>query len=261
MRKLVGKTVSVEKNYVMHKNLATEYPGIKLLEKKTSKEALEAVATGLSDAYIGNLATATYIIQQQNFTNLKVAAPTPFGNHNQAMAIRDDWPELAGIINKTIAAMVPEEHTAIRTKWGAIDYEQGVDKTKTVGTDTDTVQLTQAEQAWLSDHPVIRVHNEWNWPPFNYIQNGKPTGLSIDYMNLLANRIGIEIEYISGEWGESLDKAFKKKLDVMLNIVKTPERQKHLLFTDSYAKNPNVIITRNESSISDTQSLFGKKVA
>jgi len=105
------------------------------------------------------------------------------------------------------------------------------------------------------------VHNEWNWPPFNYNKDGEPAGLSIDYMNLLASRIGVKVKYISGEWGELLDQAFNKKLDVMLNIVKTPERQKYLLYTDSYAKNPNVIITREESPISDTQSLFGKKAA
>ncbi|MBT3185799.1 MAG: transporter substrate-binding domain-containing protein, partial [Nitrospina sp.] len=115
--------------------------------------------------------------------------------------------------------------------------------------------------AWLDTHPVITVHNELNWPPFNYNVDGEPAGLSIDYMNLLASRTGIKVKYISGEWGELLDQAFNKKLDVMLNIVKTPERQKHLLYTDSYVKNPNVIIAGKESSISNTQSLFGKKVA
>ena len=38
-------------------------------------------------------------------------------------------------------------------------------------------------------------------------------------MNLLANRIGVEVAYVSGEWGELLEKAFNKELDVMLNIV------------------------------------------
>ena len=42
------------------------------------------------------------------------------------MAIRNDWPELAGIINKTLAAMTPEEHAAIRNKWLAIRYEYGI---------------------------------------------------------------------------------------------------------------------------------------
>ncbi len=123
------------------------------------------------------------------------------------------------------------------------------------------ISLTDAEKIWLNGHPKIRVHNEWSWPPFNYNVDGVPAGFSIDYMNLLANRIGIEIEYVSGEWGELLEQAFEKKLDVMLNIVKTPERQKHLLYTDSYARNPNIIIAKANTPVSNTQSLFGKKVA
>jgi len=113
---LSNKTVSVERDYVMHKKLVAEYPGIRLLVRGTSKEAIEAVATGQADAYIGNLTIGAYIIQQNNFINLEVAAPTPFGKHNQAMAIRDDWPELAAIINKTFASITPEERSAIGKK-------------------------------------------------------------------------------------------------------------------------------------------------
>ena len=258
IEELVGKTVSVEKTYVMHKNLAAEYPGIKLLVKNTSKEALEAVATGLADAYIGNLTTATYIIQQQNFTNLKVAAPTPFGNHNQAMAIRDDWPELAGIINKTIAAMAPEEHAAIRTKWGAIDYEQGVDKGKQT-----KVELTVKEREWLNAHPRIRVHNELNWPPFNFNEDGKPKGFSIAYIDLLARKLGLEVEYVSGpSWGEFLDMIKGKDLDVMLNIIKTDNRSKYINFTRPYVENPPGIVAREDNAeIKDFESLFGKTIS
>ena len=69
-----------------------------------------------------------YMIQSNGYANIKVAAPTPFDNHNQAMAILNDWPELAGIINKTLTAMTPEEHAAIRNKWLTIRYEYGISK-------------------------------------------------------------------------------------------------------------------------------------
>ncbi len=90
--------------------------------------ALEAVAFGKADAYIGNLTIGSYIIQKNNLNNVKVAAPTPLEDHNQAMAIRDDWPELAGIIDKTLVFMTPDEHAAIRNKWLSIRYEYGIDK-------------------------------------------------------------------------------------------------------------------------------------
>ena len=120
--------------------------------------------------------------------------------------------------------------------------------------------LTAEERQWLEKHPVIKVHNELNWAPFNFNQNGVAGGYSVDYMNLLAERIGVEVEYVSGEWGPLLQQVYDKELDVMLNIVKTPERMKHLLYTSSYIRNPNVIIAKEGSPYSDIQSLQGKRV-
>ena len=126
IKDLDKKNVSIEKGYAISKKLSDEYPKIILLKKETTHEALQALSLGEANAYIGNLTIGTYILQQQNLTNIKVAAPTPFDNHNQAMAIRDDWPELASIIDKTLNAMQPEDHEAIRSRWLSIRYEYGI---------------------------------------------------------------------------------------------------------------------------------------
>ncbi len=60
------------------------------------------------------------------------------------------------------------------------------------------IDLTEAETAWIEEHPVIRVHNEMDWPPFNFNENGEPRGFSIDFMNLVADAVGLQVEYISG---------------------------------------------------------------
>jgi hypothetical protein len=68
-----------------------------------------------------------------------------------------------------------------------------------------SIKLSVAEKAWLEVHPVIRVHNEMSWPPFNFNIKTKPMGYSIDYMNLLAENLGIKIEYISGHGSNSVN--------------------------------------------------------
>ncbi|MFZ3046156.1 MAG: PAS domain S-box protein, partial [Desulfatirhabdiaceae bacterium] len=128
---LKGKTVSVEEGFVIHEKLKREYPEIKLkvVSAKLNNYAeipVRDLSTGLVDAYIGNLFMTTYMIQSRGYTNIKAAAPTPFENHNQAMALRNDWPELARIINRTLAAMTPDEHAAIRNRWLSIRYEYGI---------------------------------------------------------------------------------------------------------------------------------------
>ncbi len=124
------------------------------------------------------------------------------------------------------------------------------------------IQFTQEEQAWLEAHPVIRIQNEKNWAPFNFFDHGKAQGLSIDYMDLLAKKIGIQVEYITGpSWDEFLDMAKQKQIDVILNIVETDERKNYLLFTNQYLRNPKVILSRKASSYSSLEALKGKKVA
>ena len=122
--------------------------------------------------------------------------------------------------------------------------------------------LTEKERAWLKKHQVIRVHNEKNWPPFNYYENGQPMGFSIDYMNLLAEKIGVEISYQTGpEWNDFLGMLQEKKLDVMLNIVRTEDRLKYILFTKPYIKNPNVIVSKTARVFTRIEELNGLTVA
>jgi len=127
---LVDRTVAVEKSFVMQRKLMVEFPSIKLLVKNHSAEALQAVASGEADAYIGNLATSTYIINKHNLANLKVACPVPaeFGNHNQAFAVRKDWPEFVSILNKAITAIPQRELSRLRNKWFTVKVDYGISK-------------------------------------------------------------------------------------------------------------------------------------
>jgi len=125
---LFGKTVAVEQGFVMQKRLMKEFSAINLLVKKHSAESLESVASGEAEAYIGNLATSTYIINKYNLTNLKVASPAPFDNHNQAFVVRNDWPELKSILNKAIKATPPSTLSGLRNKWFNVQFEYGISK-------------------------------------------------------------------------------------------------------------------------------------
>ena len=82
-------------------------------------------------------------------------------------------------------------------------------------------------------------------------------------MNLLAKRLGVDVEYVTGpSWNAFLDMIRAKELDVMLNIIKTPEREKYIAFTRPYVENPPVIIARAESrKIRALKNLYGRTVA
>ncbi len=94
----------------------------------TPKDALLAVSLGRADANIENLAAASYIIQENGLTNLKIAGPTSFGNYELYISVRKDWPELVQILNKSLAGISASQHTEIRNRWLSVKYEHGIDK-------------------------------------------------------------------------------------------------------------------------------------
>lgn len=121
---LNGKTLAVPHNTLVHKRIETDYPNIGLLLLESDAESIEAVSTGKADAYIGNLVNTSFDISLRGFSNIKVAAPSPFGDDVYSFGIRKDWPELTSIINKGLDSISDQEQLAIRNKYISVQYEQ-----------------------------------------------------------------------------------------------------------------------------------------
>ena len=38
------------------------------------------------------------------------------------------------------------------------------------------IVFEKQEKEWIKNNPTIKVHNETNWPPYNYAKDGQPLG-------------------------------------------------------------------------------------
>ncbi|MFC1707399.1 transporter substrate-binding domain-containing protein, partial [Planctomycetota bacterium] len=107
------------------------------------------------------------------------------------------------------------------------------------------LDLTPEEQAWLKAHPVLRVSSEPDYIPFDFRIAGSPAGYSVDYVRLVAARLGVRLEFVQDTWGNLLKKAEKRELDLVHSIFKSPkERERYLAFTKPYKEVLNAIIVR-----------------
>ena len=98
---------------------------------------------------------------------------------------------------------------------------------------TSKVQLTQEEKAYLETHPTLSVQNLESLPPFNFNLENKATGYSIDYMKLIGETLGVNIEFESGKsWKESLERIQNNQLDIIPQIAITEERKKFIGYTN-----------------------------
>jgi ABC-type amino acid transport substrate-binding protein len=175
---LKDKTIIVVKGYTIEGYLRSNYPNYDLITALTIQDALKKLITGEADAFIGDIISTSYNIKELSLVGIKPIASVPFQGPNVHMAVRKDWPVLKNLIEKILKAIPEDEHNAIKKHWISLT-EKAIEKK------LPKVALTPNEQAWLKKHSAIRVHNEKDWPPFNYFEYGSPRGLSIDYMNLV----------------------------------------------------------------------------
>jgi len=124
MGDLIGKKVAILRGGVLKEMIKKDYPEVKLILFNSHIEAIDAVANKEADAYIGNLTLASYHILKNGYYNLRLAAPSPFGDQVLSMGIRNDWPELASIIDKGLSTITPEEQAEIRNRYISLSYEQ-----------------------------------------------------------------------------------------------------------------------------------------
>lgn len=113
---LEGLRVAVISNYADHEFMKRSYPKVPLEVVPDISSGLRLVSFGKVDAMILNLASASYFIEKEGITNLRVYKDSGF-IYDFSLAARSDWPELNSILDKAIASMTPAEHRKILSKW------------------------------------------------------------------------------------------------------------------------------------------------
>lgn len=126
-----------------------------------------------------------------------------------------------------------------------------------------SLQLTKEEQAWIKAHPQLTVANETDWPPFDYTENGKPAGYSIDVIRLIARKAGLQLKFVNGYTWQELMQQFKEgKIDILPALFVNDGRLKYISFTKSYYAQPSVMVVHDKNKdIVKIESLAGKRVA
>jgi ABC-type amino acid transport substrate-binding protein len=101
--------------------------------------------------------------------------------------------------------------------------------------------LTTGEKEWLAKHKEIRVGAFNDYPPFGFIAaDGQAQGMSVDFWNLMATKLGIKIKFYPTAFAQQLKGLKNNKLDSLAGIFPLEERKKYFDFTKEYT----VIATR-----------------
>lgn len=126
-----------------------------------------------------------------------------------------------------------------------------------------TVTLNDSERAWLAAHPVLTLSIGDDYAPTSYRDaRGQLVGISVDYMQLLADRLGVQVRFEGSAWPTALGKAMKHQVDGVVNADRLDERKPFLNFTDVYAVYPEALVTRKDQpTINSIADLPGRRIA
>ncbi len=234
-------------------------PGIILVEIDSPAQLVQSLATNKLSGIIGNPLLFYYYAKENQVTNLNLVGYVDLNKKEQLMTslhigVRKDWPILQQLLQKSMNAVTSEEMQKLESQWTGFQSTTKLLK---------KIPLTSQEKAFLKHHPIIRVSNEKDYPPFDFTIGDQPQGYSIDLLNLAAERIGIQVEYVNGySWAQLVELFKSGKLDLLHTLNDTPERRKYGLFSEPFFWYKNYFIIREgDPEIDSIKELYGKKVA
>ena len=115
----------------------------------------------------------------------------------------------------------------------------------------------------ITERGEMTFATEGTWSPWTFHdENGDLTGFDIEVARAIAAELGVEASFAEGEWDGLLAGLDSGRYDTMANGVSvTEEREEKYDFTDPYAYNTIVVITRGDSDIASMEDLAGKTTA
>lgn len=110
------------------------------------------------------------------------------------------------------------------------------------------------------ENGVLTVATNAEFPPYEYYENGEITGIDIDIMRAVCEKLGMELEVEDMAFDSIISAVSSGKADIGASgFTVTEERKKNINFTDTYATSRQVVIIRdgeNTGKVSISEKLY-----
>ena len=245
--------------------LATELEkkgdGTKVERYNKGADAIQALLQGKIDCMVTDEAPAK-AFQRVN-PSLQIL-PETFDASSFAICVAKDHGELKQSINHAIRILKAN---------GVIDsivnrhLERGIAVAYTPKASADTPHPSDAKKMGpealqkLGLKKSLRFATNATFEPFEYYQNGKIVGIDVDVANAIGDVLGVDVEILDMEFDAIITSVQAGKADAgIAGITVTPEREKNIGFTDSYADVRQVIMVNSgDAKVTDAQQGFVDK--
>lgn len=85
------------------------------------------------------------------------------------------------------------------------------------------IDFTPQERAWMRDHPVVRYTLSPNLGPLQFVENGQPEGLLVQYLQDIAKATPLTFEFVyTADWDEAVTAFARGEIDVLAGTALRP---------------------------------------
>lgn len=125
------------------------------------------------------------------------------------------------------------------------------------------LDLSEEQHRIVAENRMLKVSNEADWPPFDFVVSGQPYGYSIDVLGMIGEMTGFEFRYVNGHSRSELKAMFQQgQLDIMHSILATEPNTATGELSDPMVHAPfGILMRKGDEPITSIHQLEGKKVA
>ena len=237
--------------------LAARFPQAKVALFASPEQALRAVASGSADLFVGYQQIVVYHVEKLLLANLVIRRSLGPGDTPVGPAVRRDATQLRRVLMHAIDSVTAADRSALAARWlpaGMVTALPG-----------DVAALTPAERDWVERQGRIRVGFDANFSPITSTGDlSEPQGMGIDFMHLVAAKTGLQIaRETGGSFADIYAKGIAGDLDVVVGMVRTPERRANYEFVGPFSRVPTAIVMRDGDPqlLTDPREFGSRKVA
>ncbi|WP_085674882.1 MULTISPECIES: ATP-binding protein [unclassified Pseudomonas] len=252
---LAGMRLGMLYHYLPQENVRAAYPNAEVLAFGSSTQALNAVAFGQADVYIGDTISTHYQLNRGHLPRLHMAS---FGQHENvgfSFAMRAQDVQLITLVNATLDRQSSAVRASIYKRWSA-----GADLLLS----DRKLQLTPEEEQWLRSHPIMQVAIDETAAPLSYFDgNGHFRGITADLLDLIRLRTGLrfEVQRANGT-ADMLARLENGRVNMIAALASDGMAVENLHLSRPYLESPHVLVTRaKDEQFGSLEHLSGQRVA
>lgn len=108
---------------------------------------------------------------------------------------------------------------------------------------------------------VLTMATNAEFPPYEYVEEGKIIGIDAEIAALIADKLGMELQIVDVAFDSIIPGVQSGKYDMgMAGLTVNDERLEKVNFSTSYAKGVQVVIIPENSDIKSLDDISGKKI-